>query len=159
MYTALLHQYQFVKGSREALLNYCVTLSPEHLNQPVAEFNNRSIGFLLTHVANVYLHWIDAIAQNKQPHYFDDNAVHSVASLKQSLDLADVSVNDFLQYHKDNLETPAQYTIPARNQTHELSPLQIFTHVTTHEFHHKGQILSMSRILGYTPVDTDIIRT
>ncbi|MFI5159066.1 MAG: DinB family protein [Sphingobacteriales bacterium] len=38
------------------------------------------------------------------------------------------------------------------------SPFELFTHVTTHEFHHKGQVVSMSRQLGYTPVDTDVIR-
>ncbi|MCB0535444.1 MAG: hypothetical protein KDD14_24780 [Saprospiraceae bacterium] len=37
-------------------------------------------------------------------------------------------------------------------------PLRLFTHIVTHEFHHKGQILSLSRHLGYTPVDTDIMR-
>ena len=38
------------------------------------------------------------------------------------------------------------------------TPATIFADVTTHEFHHKGQILSISRHLGYVPVDTDIIR-
>ncbi len=38
------------------------------------------------------------------------------------------------------------------------NPLKLFTHVITHEFHHKGQILSLSRHLGYVRVDTDIIR-
>ena len=41
----------------------------------------------------------------------------------------------------------------------EFTPLQLFTHTITHEFHHKGQVMSMSRLLGYVPVDADIIRT
>jgi uncharacterized damage-inducible protein DinB len=28
--------------------------------------------------------------------------------------------------------------------------------VTTHEFHHKGQIVLMARVLGYFPPDTDV---
>lgn len=36
-------------------------------------------------------------------------------------------------------------------------PFKIFSHVITHEFHHKGQILSIGRHLGYIPVDTDIL--
>jgi len=39
-----------------------------------------------------------------------------------------------------------------------VSPIKLFTHVITHEFHHKGQILSLSRHLGYVPVDTDVVR-
>ncbi|RZK68975.1 MAG: hypothetical protein EOO92_22520, partial [Pedobacter sp.] len=34
----------------------------------------------------------------------------------------------------------------------------LFTHVITHEFHHKGQIMSMMRLIGYIPPDADIIR-
>ncbi len=40
----------------------------------------------------------------------------------------------------------------------ESNSFRMFTHVITHEFHHKGQILSISRALGYIPVDTDIMR-
>lgn len=32
------------------------------------------------------------------------------------------------------------------------------THVMTHEFHHKGKIMTMGRMLGYTPPDADVIR-
>ncbi|RSK47607.1 hypothetical protein EI291_14730 [Hymenobacter rigui] len=38
------------------------------------------------------------------------------------------------------------------------STLHVFTHIIRHEFHHKGQMLNMSRQLGCTPVDTDAIR-
>ena len=38
------------------------------------------------------------------------------------------------------------------------NPFKLFTHVITHEFHHQGQILPMSRQLGYIPVDTDVMR-
>ena len=42
-------------------------------------------------------------------------------------------------------------------KTETASPFKLFTHVITHEFHHKGQILSLSRHLGYTPIDTDVM--
>jgi uncharacterized damage-inducible protein DinB len=34
----------------------------------------------------------------------------------------------------------------------------IFTHVITHEFHHKGQAMTMARLLGHIPPDTDVMR-
>ncbi|RZL05047.1 MAG: hypothetical protein EOO89_27250 [Pedobacter sp.] len=40
----------------------------------------------------------------------------------------------------------------------ETDSYSIFTHVITHEFHHKGQSMTMSRLLGHTPPDTDILR-
>ena len=33
----------------------------------------------------------------------------------------------------------------------------LLTHTETHEFHHKGQIASMARHLGYVPPNTDLI--
>lgn len=40
----------------------------------------------------------------------------------------------------------------------ETNAYGIFTHVITHEFHHKGHAMTMARLLGYTPVDTDVMR-
>ena len=39
---------------------------------------------------------------------------------------------------------------------HENSAYQLFVHSVTHEFHHKGQIVSMLRLLGYEVESTDI---
>lgn len=36
------------------------------------------------------------------------------------------------------------------------SPALVLHHVLTHAFHHKGQIVSMCRILGYPAPDTDL---
>lgn len=43
-------------------------------------------------------------------------------------------------------------------QQKNASILKLFTHVITHEFHHKGQIISLKRHLGYIPAVTDILR-
>ncbi|MEO7312132.1 MAG: DinB family protein [Chitinophagaceae bacterium] len=71
-------------------------------------------------------------------------------------DEVDAMMNAFIDSLKD---------APLRDIVYELngviisgSPLKLFSHVITHEFHHKGQILSLSRHLGYVPVDTDMIR-
>ncbi|GGF18473.1 hypothetical protein GCM10010954_16540 [Halobacillus andaensis] len=57
-------------------------------------------------------------------------------------------------------ETNPSLTLKAVSwQDHELevSVLWLFTHTMTHEFHHKGQILSMVRHLGCEPIDTDVV--
>jgi len=65
----------------------------------------------------------------------------------------DQLMTEFLESNPSN---PIAYEI--RGGKGITTPATIFAHVTTHEFHHKGQILSISRHLGYVPVDTDIIR-
>ncbi len=66
---------------------------------------------------------------------------------------------EFLEKYRNNFEEPFTAMIKHRDLTMTLTPMHLYTHVITHEFHHKGQILTMSRLLGYIPVDTDVIRT
>lgn len=56
-------------------------------------------------------------------------------------------LNEYASY-----EQILNINVPGRG-TMDLSILQIFTHVITREFHHKGQIMSKIRNLGYTPPD------
>jgi uncharacterized damage-inducible protein DinB len=154
----LLHQYQLVLGARSALFTYCEQLKTNELLVPVPEFNNRSINYLLVHVANTYLYWLCVVGQQKQPHNFNEADIKDLASAQQMFAQVDITVNDFLLLFKDSIEIPTDNELPNKNITASLTPLQLFTHVTTHEFHHKGQILIMSRLLGYTPADTDVIR-
>jgi uncharacterized damage-inducible protein DinB len=55
------------------------------------------------------------------------------------------------------MEIPLNNTL-SRNRQVSATPLQLFTHLLTHEFHHKGQIMTMCRLLGHIPPDTDVIR-
>ena len=70
----------------------------------------------------------------------------------------DQMMEKFLVHFKDRMDEPLAIPMTRLGKTINASPLTIFTHVITHEFHHKGQILSMSRHLGYKPIDTDVIR-
>ena len=71
----------------------------------------------------------------------------------------DALVAEFAAHYSAGWQRPQLFVLPRQPQPQELTPLQLFTHTITHEFHHKGQVLSMSRLLGYVPVDTDVIRT
>jgi len=69
----------------------------------------------------------------------------------------DQLMEEFLQHFSGSLDEPMPLFRP-NGSALTRSPFELFTHVITHEFHHKGQVVSMSRQLGYTPVDTDVIR-
>ena len=62
----------------------------------------------------------------------------------------------FLRHFREAYDPPV--TGRLRWQTVTATPAALFTHVITHEFHHKGQIASMSRHLGYLPPDTAVLR-
>jgi uncharacterized damage-inducible protein DinB len=65
-------------------------------------------------------------------------------------------VNEFIHAYSENHLVDLKFTI--KDRTVVANPLKLFTHIITHEFHHKGQLLSLSRHIGYVPVDTDVIR-
>jgi uncharacterized damage-inducible protein DinB len=157
MYTTLLHQYQLVLSSREAVFTHLETLGPEDLLKPVASFNNESIGSLMIHTADTYTAWLVNFArQENRASFTPDNYKH-LSGIRGTFEQVDLIVNDFLHHFTDTLSAPL--TLPKKDGVElTLTPLQLFTHVITHEFHHKGQIMNMSRQLGYIPVDTDVIR-
>jgi uncharacterized damage-inducible protein DinB len=150
-------QYKLVKSAREAALNYYDTIEYVNLIKPVGSFNKGSIQYLILHIANTYLFWLKGFAFKREFVYFDETNVHSSADIRNAFNEVNTLVEEFLNKYPA-LNTPIEGEIfwLKKNMTYPV--LQLFTHVTTHEFHHKGQVMTMSRILGYTPPDADIIR-
>ena len=151
-------QYQLVQEARVALLDYCVSLAPAHFVAPVAEFRQSSIRDLLVHITDCYRIWLGRVALGQPTTARPPAEVPDVAALRQVFGEVDALVLDFQQHFDSQWLTAREFHVRRQPEPLTLTPLQIFTHVTTHEFHHKGQVLTMSRLLGYEPVDADIIR-
>lgn len=151
-------QYELVNGARGALFAYCATTG-EDFFKPVPAFNNNSIRDMLAHIINTYISWIDNFGLNGNRAFYSNEEVQTLYQIKAIFDEVDLIINDFLEKYSNDYQSSVTKYTARKDVTLTLSPLQLFTHVITHEFHHKGQILTMSRLLGYTPVDTDIIRT
>ena len=141
------------------LLDYCATLAPAHFTGPVAEMNGSSIRELLVHVAGRYHYWLGEVGLGQKAIKLRSETVSDVVAIRAAFADVDALVSDFSRHYAGEWLTPKTFTLPRQPQPQKLTPLQLFTHTITHEFHHKGQVLSMSRLLGYVPVDTDIIRT
>lgn len=150
-------QYELLRGSRKVLLDYCSTMAPKDLLNSNTSFGRGgSIRNLLVHNANVYESWIGQQALKKDLRFTTYESIHTISEIRSLFDAIDMLMEEFI----GNMDSPEmqKITYVLGNETHHASAFQIFTHVITHEFHHKGQVLSLSRHLGYTPVDTDMIR-
>lgn len=154
----LKQQYELVKSARAALLSYLDTIPFERLKEPQSTYSNKDICYLLAHNASVYVHWLVNFARQKNVVLFDANDLKTMLEIRLMYEQVDIEVAVFLDEFKD-AETLVEQFIKSKNDTLTTSVLQLFTHVITHEFHHKGQVLNITRQLGFTPVDTDIIRT
>lgn len=149
-------QYELVKDSRRVLLDYCKTIAPADFLAENSSFGHGgSMRNLLVHIANTYQYWIDHISLRRTMCFFEYESNKVVDDAIRLFDLVDESMHDFT----DSMES-GEWEIPfeINGIRRTAKPLQLFTHVITHEFHHKGQVLSVSRHLGYVPIDTDIMR-
>ncbi len=151
-------QYNEVKSAREALFNYCRTIAKSDLFKSLPTYSNHSIIYMLVHSANTYLKWLLMFDKSDNTPFFDAQQITGLEEVEKIYAQINNIAEEFLSRYKD-YNHPITQTVSIKNITVVLTPLQLFTHVVTHEFHHKGQILNMSRQLGYIPADTDIIRT
>lgn len=149
-------QYEFVQGSRQVLFEYCKTISPEDLTKLPASFGGRgSIANLLVHISNTYEYWIAKTALNKNISFsqYDTNK-----NIDDVIKLFNTVNSHMAEFMTDCVSSENEIEFQLNGQKGKAKPFKLFSHVISHEYHHKGQILSLSRHLGYTPVDTDIMR-
>lgn len=154
----LIHQYDLIKERRETLFRYCGNISSEHFTFQHDSFGGGSIQYLFVHIANTYTFWLGHFTTIATTPFAKSEDFTSLPKVKSLFTSVDAIAEKFLSQFDPVLEQPIKNKISGRDIEVAITPLQLFTHVITHEYHHKGQILSMSRQLGYTPVDTDIIR-
>lgn len=138
------------------LLEYCAKLSEEELNSHNSSFGRGSVSNLLTHIRNTYLFWIGEICIGKQMIYAEYGSITNIQGLHIHFEKVDTLLEFFLNDEDVEFNNVKQYQISG--QLGYAPILRITTHVFTHEFHHNGQVLSLTRHLGHIPVDTDIMR-
>jgi uncharacterized damage-inducible protein DinB len=155
--TYIREQYELVRESRNVLFDYCQTISSNDFLHENSSFGRGgSIRNLLTHVANTYEFWIATSGLQKAIAFTPYDSIQNINDVIALFKKIDTIVSEFIAL----VERPEQMQInfEINGVKGSATPFKLFTHVVTHEFHHKGQILSISRHLGYTPVDTDIMR-
>lgn len=152
----LRQQYELIKGSRGAMLEFIDREAATQLKIALKEFNGGNVMYLLVHIINTYKHWVGNFAMKKDLSYTDENNVNDIASIQKLYDEVDKLMIEFLN-NFDSSDIKVTNTLRS-GKTTDISILELFTHTITHEFHHKGQIMTMCRLLGHVPPDTDVIR-
>ena len=150
-------QYKLIKSARQVLLDYCATISPEDFVRQGPGFGKGgSVRHLLVHNMHCYEHWIARQALQLDRLFTVAETINTVAecaAVYGEIDELMATFLDQLEQQEDGL-----FSMKINDHLEKVDGMKIFTHTITHEFHHKGQILTLSRQLGYTPVDTDIMR-
>lgn len=149
-------QYDNVLHSRNTIIEYIKTMSIENFTTENSSFGRGSVRNLLVHICDTYAAWIGVRALNLKHDFKSFSEYKNIEDCASYFSQIDEYINTFL--HKFESDYQTEIKIYRDGETLKLTPLRLFTHTITHEFHHKGQIMSLSRHLGYIPVDADIIR-
>ena len=146
--------YGWVRRTREALFTYCADLPPDLYTLERPDFALGSMRNVHLHVANTYLDWLDYFGLNAEPVRLQPAEHPDVPAVRRAFDRADAAVERFLARYGDRPETPVTHAVRWQAEPLTVPALWLFTHSVTHEFHHKGQILSFGRSLGH-PITAD----
>ncbi|MBD3921332.1 DinB family protein [Paenibacillus sp. PR3] len=160
MIETLQQQYEWIRSARHNLFAFLEEIPPPLLHQKLATFGRGSILRTHIHAADSYRLWLGSFALRRPPLEYRDtpNEVIEHANVQTVRKLyaeVDDTVQRFLDNCSDHWLEPIVHPVAWQDEPHTASPLLLFTHTITHEFHHKGQILSMARQLGYPPPADD----
>lgn len=149
-------QYRYIVSSRSIMLDYVSGMSESDFIRSSPAFGHGSVRNLLVHICDTYLLWIAGRALKDERKFRPYEYYKNLQQCRNYFEEADLAMELFME--KFAADYLSALSVMRNGTPEEISPLKLFMHVITHEFHHKGQIMSLSRDLGYTPVDADVIR-
>ncbi|ASN05389.1 DinB family protein [Virgibacillus necropolis] len=154
-------EYEWVKQTRQILLDQCKELNENDFTKELG-FGFQSIRDSLVHVAGCYHAWLGsfALSETTSPlltkEAINEMQIDDIQRYFQQADkYVDTVFEKFTDNFDDNIEKEPSWKLGSG--AIRKTPHQLLTHSVTHEFHHKGQIVAMLRLLGHIPKNTDIL--
>jgi uncharacterized damage-inducible protein DinB len=147
--------HNWTHASLTLLLDHLSTIAAGDYAKEVPGFGFPSIRAQVVHILNCEGFWIHTL--QAFPFVDQDPAAWPTVSDARVLQ-REVSLNT-VNYLSDLSEQHLNAGIELHfsdGDTAVRTPALILHHVLTHAFHHKGQVVSMCRILGYPAPDTDL---
>jgi uncharacterized damage-inducible protein DinB len=103
---------------------------------------------MYVHIGNTYISWAGNFALNGSFAYKDQDEPLNLNQLQNLFKHVDEIMDRFIGHFASNPAAQVKgYKWPEKYI--ETDAFSIFTHLITHEFHHKGQAVTMARLLGH----------
>lgn len=152
----LQQQYEWIRSVRQLLFEFLEEIPPTKLHEAVPGFGINTIIGAHIHAADSYRYWIGSFAFGQNPSEYRDTSEFDIAHtdvqrVRDIFQSVDDTVHQFLQKYDGHWFEDIENNVDWRDTPLRLTPLFLITHTETHEFHHKGQIVSMARHLGFNP--------
>lgn len=152
-------QYDYIKQTRQVLFSFLEQLPQSVLHESVPNFGSGTIINTHIHVADCYRYWLGTFALRMEGLSFTSDAEVKIADMKwvrERFEQVDQIVEKFIGTYSVDWTGDILGKVKWQKEPWKTTPLWLLTHAETHEFHHKGQIVTMARHLGFEPPDTDL---
>jgi uncharacterized damage-inducible protein DinB len=150
--------YDWVKRTREVLFEYTESLPNDIYTLEHPDFVYGSIRDIHAHVAVTYQWWVGHVGLKRPWIDLKASSIPDVKAMRKTFLEVDAVVEAALEQFKKPDE-PLAFERPGRDAL-QVTGRWLIMHPVTHEFHHKGQLLTLGRALGYPlpPTgDTDLV--
>ncbi|MBI5812294.1 MAG: DinB family protein [Deinococcota bacterium] len=151
--------YSWVRRTRAQVLDFCQGLPLEVYTREHPDFGFGSLRNLHAHVAECYLWWVGNVGLGNASLAVQGQDIPDVPAMRRLFDQVDATVEEAFQKFT-RLDEVYEWTHPIRGWRMSVSQRWLLMHPITHEFHHKGQMMTLARIWGYTmppETDTDLV--
>lgn len=154
-------EYEWIKQTRQILLDQCSELDEDEFTKEF-EFGFHSISDSLVHIAGCYHAWLGSfvLSETSSP-LLKKEVVNNmkVDDIQRYFKQADEYVERVFEQFTNQFDTFIEKEPAWRVGSGFIrkTPHQLLIHSIIHESHHKGQIVTMLRLLGHIPKNTDIL--
>lgn len=152
-------QYEWIYRARSRMFRFLEEIPLNKLHEKVPHFGHETIIATHIHVADSYQFWFGEIVRQNPSAYQSATKEEvqraGVQSVRDRFSKADELVEWVLNEYDGRWFEKIALEVPWQNEPWVVTPLYLITHVETHEFHHKGQIVIMAKHLGYSPPADD----
>jgi uncharacterized damage-inducible protein DinB len=149
--------YSWIIRTREELFDFAESLPPELYTREHPDFAYGSVRNIQAHVANCYLSWVGRYGLELEGLLFEAASVPDAGAMRARF----AEVDRVVMQACHSFERPDEVFELVRPGRDRLQVTQrwLIMHPITHEFHHKGQLLALGRVLGFPLApgeDTDL---
>lgn len=150
--------YDLTRRTREVLLEFTESLPNQIYTLERPDFAYGSIRNIHAHVAFCYLAWVGvALGYKREDLIVPAEQILDATAMRERFKLVDSIVNEALEKFRTPDE-PLEFEHRSGNL--KLTQRWLLLHPITHEFHHKGQLLALARVLEHPlpgNIDTDLV--
>ncbi|MGK7928918.1 MAG: DinB family protein [Spirulina sp.] len=148
---------QYNQWMNEKIYGICQQIPDRDRKKDLGAFF-KSIHGTLNHLLYGDLAWMERLAQNRYtPQKIDSELFHDFSEMRRRRESLDREIVNWTKRLSEAwLIQPFTYTSNVDGKTRTLPTWCLLTHMFNHQTHHRGQVTTLIKQLGYDPGITDI---